>query len=52
MLPFIFEWVWDIGHILFFGGFWYAIGILGAGMTYCIAKAAYDTVKESQGSSH
>ena len=52
MFPFIFEWVWDIGHLLFFGGCWYDIGILGAGMTYCIAKAAYDTVKKSPDSRH
>lgn len=52
MFPFIFEWVWDIGHVLFFGGLWYAVGILGAGMAYCIAKAAYDTVNESKDSRH
>ncbi|HKJ98922.1 MAG TPA: hypothetical protein VJ959_08375 [Desulfotignum sp.] len=52
MFPFIFEWVWDIGHLLFFGGLWYAVGILGAGMAYCIAKAAYDTVNESKDSRH
>ncbi len=52
MFPFNFEWVWDIGHILFFGGFWYAIGILGAGMAYCIAKAAYDTMNESTENHH
>ena len=52
MFPFIFEWVWDIGHLLFFGGLWYAVGILGAGMAYCIAKATYDTVNESKDSRH
>ncbi|MCA1786704.1 MAG: hypothetical protein LC657_12065 [Desulfobacteraceae bacterium] len=52
MFPFNFEWVWDIGHYLFFGGFWYAIGILGAGMAYCIGKAAYDTMNESTEEHH
>ncbi len=47
MLPFCFEWAWDIGHAIFFGGFWYAVSILGAGMTYVILKAAYDTVNDS-----
>ncbi len=43
MFPFSFEWAWDAGHLIFFGGFWYAISILGAGMTYVILKAAYET---------
>jgi hypothetical protein len=47
-----FEWVWDIGHLLFFGGLWYAIGILGAGMTYCIVKSAIDTMKDSEENHH
>jgi len=46
MFPFNFEWAWDIAHMVFFGGFWYAISILGAGLTYCILKAAYDTFKD------
>ncbi len=44
MFPFCFEWVWDAGHLLFFGGFWFAISILGAGMTWCILKALYETI--------
>ena len=47
MLPFIsFEWVWDAGHIVFHGGLWYALNIIGIGMTYCIAKAAWIPIKE------
>jgi hypothetical protein len=47
MFPFIsFEWVWDIGHIVFMGSLWYAVSILGIGMTYCIIKAAIDTKKK------
>ena len=44
MFPFCFEWAWDPGHIIFFGGFWYAISILGLGMTYCIFKSLYDMI--------
>lgn len=51
MFPFSFEWVWDMGHMVFFGGFWYAICILSAGMTYCIVKAVLDTMNDS-GESH
>jgi hypothetical protein len=46
MFPYIsFEWVWDLGHLVFHGGLWYALTILGLGMTYCVIKAAYDTAK-------
>ena len=53
MLPFCFEWVWDLGHVLFIGGLLFApIGILGAGLTYCAVKAAYDTINDSGESHH
>ncbi len=52
MFPFSFEWVWDAGHILFHGGLWYALGILGAGMGYCIMKAAKDTAEGKGGDHH
>ena len=52
MFPFNFEWVWDTAHIIFMGGLWYALGILGAGMTYVIAKSVYDTMKGSTNSHH
>ncbi len=45
MLPFSFEWAWDISHMVFMGGLCYALTILGIGMTYCIIKAAVDTAK-------
>ena len=51
MLPFNFEWIWDMGHIVFMGGLWYALGILGLGMTFCILKATIDTSK-GKGSQH
>ena len=49
MFPFSFEWIWDLGHLVFFGGFWYALGIIGMGMTYCIIKAAVDASKGETG---
>ncbi len=44
MFPFSFEWVWDMGHMIFHGGLWYALSILGMGMTYCVVKSVLDTV--------
>jgi hypothetical protein len=29
MFPFSFEWIWDAGHLVFHGGLWYALTILG-----------------------
>ncbi len=52
MFPFSFEWVWDAGHIIFFGGMWYALAIIGAGMSYCITKAAIDTMKNDGDDHH
>ena len=51
MFPFSFEWAWDAGHLIFFGGLWYAISILGMGMTYVIFKSLYDMIwgEESEG---
>lgn len=45
MFPFSFEWAWDMSHIVFMGGLWYALSIIGLGLGYCILKAAYDTYK-------
>ncbi len=52
MFPFIFEWIWDPSHMVFMGGLWYALGIIGLGMTYCIVKAAVDTVQGKGGHDH
>ncbi|MDM8555444.1 hypothetical protein QUF75_11990 [Desulfococcaceae bacterium HSG7] len=49
MFPFSFEWAWDMSHIVFMGGLWYALSIIGAGLTYCIIKAAVDTLKGDAG---
>jgi hypothetical protein len=37
--------------MVFHGGLWYALTILGLGMTYCIIKAALDSAK-GKGSHH
>ncbi len=51
MFPFCFEWIWDMSHMVFMGGLWYALSIIGAGMTYCIVKAVVDT-KKGDGATH
>lgn len=43
MFPFCFEWIWDAGHMVFMGGLWYALSIIGLGMTYCVIKAVRDS---------
>ena len=46
MLPYIsFEWVWDMGHLVFHGGLWFALSVIGMGMTWCIIKSVIDTSK-------
>ena len=52
MFPFNFEWIWDGSHIVFMGGLWYALNIIGMAMTYCIIKAIYDTYKAKDDRSH
>jgi len=51
MLPINFEWIWDLGHMVFMGGLWYALGILGLGLTYCVIKTVKD-ISEGEGGSH
>jgi hypothetical protein len=38
--------------MVFMGGLWYALTILGVGMTYCIIKAIVDTVGGHGGGDH
>jgi hypothetical protein len=52
MFPFNFEWIWDMSHVVFMGGLWYALTIIGLGMTYCVIKAVYDTSKANQEGDH
>lgn len=51
MFPGFFEWIWDGGHLVFMGGLWYAMTIIGMGMTYCILKAAIETA-QGKGAGH
>ena len=52
MFPFNFEWIWDMSHIVFMGGLWFALNIIGIVMTFCIVKAVYDTYKGKGGDHH
>ena len=52
MFPFSFEWIWDMSHMVFMGGLWYALTIMGMGMTYCIGKAVLDTTSGKGGHDH
>lgn len=52
MFPFIFEWIWDMSHLVFMGGLWYALNIIGIGMTYCIIKTVVDTYQGKGGHHH
>lgn len=52
MLPFSFEWVWDMGHIVFHGGLWFALNVIGIGVTFCVVKAVYDTLKKNDAPHH
>ena len=47
MLPFIFEWIWDPSHMVFHGGLWYALSIIGMGVTFCVVKTVIDCSKEN-----
>ena len=42
MVPFVYEWHWDIGHIVFMGLFYTALGIVVMGLMYCIAMTFKD----------
>ncbi len=42
MFPFCFEWAWDMSHMVFMGGLWYALSIIGAGLTFAIVKSIMD----------
>ena len=52
MFPFNFEWIWDMSHMVFMGGLWYALNIIGLGMTYCIIKAVIDSSKKKDNNHH
>jgi len=39
-------------HVVFHGALWYALTIIGLGMTYCIVKAAIDSAKGGDAHHH
>ena len=47
MFPSIFEWIWDMSHIVFMGGLWFSLVIIGMGLIYCIIGAVLDTINET-----
>ncbi|MBI9073946.1 MAG: hypothetical protein JEZ02_00950 [Desulfatibacillum sp.] len=52
MFPFSFEWHWDMSHIVFMGGLWYAVIILGLGVNYVVGKSIAETMKDEAGGGH
>jgi len=36
-------------NIVIMGGLWYALNIIGIGMTYCVGKAVWDTMQQEKG---
>jgi len=48
MIPWNFEWVWDIGHYIFFGLFYAAVGVIFLGLMV----AAFMTVKHLNAPAH
>ncbi|MFH2129890.1 MAG: hypothetical protein ABIK68_05910 [bacterium] len=39
MFPGVFEWVWDIGHLVFMGIFWLVITVLISGLVVAISRS-------------
>ncbi|ACL02974.1 MULTISPECIES: hypothetical protein [Desulfatibacillum] len=52
MFPFSFEWHWDMSHIVFMGGLWYAICIMALGVNYVLGKSFMQTIKGDSGHGH
>lgn len=42
MLPFAFEWHWDIGHFIFMGLFYLALLVLVVGLNYAMLASMKD----------
>lgn len=49
MFPFSFEWVWDVGHVIFHGILWCVLVTVGLGVTYCLFRALLDTLSPGGG---
>lgn len=52
MLPFSFEWVWDMVHMVFHGGLHFALTVISLGMAYCVIKSIIQTVKGGEADHH
>ena len=52
MLPFIFEWIWDMSHVVFMGGAGFALTVIGIGMAYCVVKAVVDSTDKGKDTHH
>jgi len=48
MFPGSFEWVWDMGHLIFMGLFWLVIAVLLSGITIVLVKTAGDLKREAE----
>jgi len=42
MFWFVFDWHWDIGHIIFFGLFYAVLIVIGVGLAMTVAKSVVD----------
>jgi hypothetical protein len=42
MLPFVFEWQWDVGHFLFMGLFYLALGVISIGLSTAFVSTLMD----------
>ncbi|MDP2644116.1 MAG: hypothetical protein Q8P24_04195 [Desulfobacterales bacterium] len=52
MLPFIFEWIWDMSHMVFMGGVGFSLAVIGLGMAYCVIKAVMASIHNRPGTHH
>jgi hypothetical protein len=52
MFPFIFEWNWDMSHLVFMGALWYALAVIGLGITFCLIKTIIDRSKGENSTHH
>ncbi|MEA3358475.1 MAG: hypothetical protein U9R17_03575 [Thermodesulfobacteriota bacterium] len=42
MVPFVFEWEWDAGHLIFMGLLYMVLGAISLGMIYAFIKTWLD----------
>ena len=38
MVPFVFEWAWDAGHLIFMGLVYLVLGVISLGLLYAFVK--------------